>query len=92
VSSSKLDELRLKAASLLAEEDLSADSFKESVWNAGSMASTDKIGAAALWNTAMVATGVAVWASMSGWAAAAGVAWAVFNAYPLALSVWRYLS
>jgi len=75
-----------------AEEDLTADSLKESVGEAASMATTDKIGLAAVWNIGMVALGLGVYLNMSGYAAMAGISWAVFNAYPLGLALWRWLN
>jgi len=93
---SKIDALRLRAAEMLAEfdaeEDLTADSLKDSVLEAGSMASTDRLGLATIWNVGMVAVGLGVYLNMSGYAAMAGVSWALFNAYPLGLAVWRWLT
>lgn len=96
MSKSKIDRLRLRAAELLTEydgdDDLDGDALKESVTSAGSMASTDKIALATAWNTAMIALGVGVYATQSGWLAAGGVAWAVFNGYPFAVRAWRYIN
>lgn len=86
---------KVEVAALVGEAQdtpLTIDSLKESIRGlVDQLGSTNRQWLGVGLNASMTALGIYSAIAFSGWVAAAGVAWAVVNGYPLALTGWRWL-